>query len=58
MIGSIVGDSDTIACIPGGIAHAFYKTIPKSTYDKCMMRLDSGLKKTINEFAKKYNISY
>ena len=53
---SIGGDSDTIACIAGGIAHAFYKSIPKSIYDKCMMLLDSGLRKTANEFVKKYNI--
>ena len=51
---SIGGDSDTIACIAGGIAHAFYKSIPKPIYDKCMMLLDSGLRKTANEFAGKY----
>lgn len=54
---SIGGDSDTIACIAGGIAHAFYKSIPKLIYDKCMMLLDSGLKKTVNEFAQRYDIS-
>jgi ADP-ribosylglycohydrolase len=53
---SIGGDSDTIACIAGSVAHAFYKVIPKPIYDKCMMKLDSGLKKTINEFVKKYNV--
>jgi ADP-ribosylglycohydrolase len=26
---SVGGDSDTIACIAGAIAHAFYGTIPK-----------------------------
>ena len=54
---SIGGDSDTIACITGGIAHAFYKSIPKPIHDKCMMMLDSGLKKTVNEFMKRYRIS-
>jgi len=53
---SIGGDSDTIACITGGIAHAFYKSIPKPIYDKCMMLLDSGLKKTIKEFAIKFDV--
>ena len=53
---SIGGDSDTLACIAGGIAHAFYKSIPKPIYDRCMLLLDSGLKKTVNEFAAKYNI--
>ena len=27
---SLGGDSDTLACITGGIAEAFYKTIPES----------------------------
>jgi ADP-ribosylglycohydrolase len=47
---SIGGDSDTIACIAGGIAEAFYKDIPKDIYDKGWMILDSGLKKTVKEF--------
>ena len=53
---SIGGDSDTIACIAGGIAHAFYKSIPKPIYDKCMMLLDSGLKKTLKDFVERHNI--
>jgi ADP-ribosylglycohydrolase len=87
---SIGGDSDTIACIAGGIAHAFYKSIPKPIYDKwqppktlnfqklmlknrmksrlvflktrfsevakCMTLLDSGLKKTVKDFLKTYNV--
>jgi len=53
---SIGGDSDTIACIAGGIAHAFYKCIPKPIYDKCMILLDSGLRKTVNNFTQKYKI--
>lgn len=54
---SIGGDSDTIACITGGIAHAFYKSIPKLIYDKCILLMDSGLKKTVNEFSQRYGIS-
>lgn len=30
---SLGGDSDTLACITGGIAEAFYKSIPKPTED-------------------------
>ena len=45
---SIGGDSDTIACISGGIAHAYYKEIPKHIADKGCMLLDSGLKKIKN----------
>ena len=53
---SIGGDSDTIACIAGGIAHAFYREIPKPIADKGWMLLDSGLKATIKEFCRKYEI--
>ena len=31
---SLGGDSDTLACITGGIAEAFYKEIPKAMAEK------------------------
>ena len=31
---SLGGDSDTIACITGGIAEAYYKEIPKAIADR------------------------
>ena len=31
---SLGGDSDTLACITGGIAEAYYKEIPKWIVDK------------------------
>ncbi|PKM62520.1 MAG: hypothetical protein CVU97_04945 [Firmicutes bacterium HGW-Firmicutes-21] len=55
---SIGGDSDTIACITGGIAQAYYKTIPSYITNKCLSILDSGLKKTLYDFNKQFNISY
>ena len=55
---SIGGDSDTIACIAGGIAYAFYKKIPKPIIDKGWMLLDSGLRKTIKHFCFEYKIEY
>jgi hypothetical protein len=30
----LCGDSDTLACITGGIAEAFYKEIPKAMADR------------------------
>ena len=33
---SLGGDSDTLACITGGIAEAYYKEIPKGIADKVM----------------------
>lgn len=53
---SIGGDSDTIACITGGIAHAFYGSIPKYMVDSAKKRLDMGLKRIIDLFNTKYNI--
>lgn len=53
---SIGGDSDTIACMTGGIAHAYYKKIPKEIYDRGMMYLDSGIKNVLREFSEKYDI--
>ena len=53
---SIGGDSDTIACITGGIAQAFYGKIPKYMIDSAKMRLDMGLKRIIDVFNSKYNI--
>ncbi len=55
---SIGGDSDTIACIAGGIAQAYYKHIPEAIYDKGMGILDAGLRRTVKLFEEKYNIEH
>jgi len=55
---SLGGDADTIACMTGGIAEAFYKFIPEEIKAKCWSKLDSGLKKTIREFCQKFNIDF
>lgn len=51
---SIGGDSDTIACIAGGIAEAYYKDIPEYMMNRAVSILDSGLKRTVNEFRDRY----
>ena len=51
---SIGGDSDTIACIAGGIAEAYYKTIPDKIMSEGIRFVDSGFKKVINDFKEKY----
>ena len=51
---SIGGDSDTIAAIAGGIAEAFYGTIPDCIRKKGRLLLDSGLKRVLDEFEDKY----
>lgn len=51
---SIGGDSDTIACIAGGIAEAYYNSIPKEIINIGNSFIDVGLKNVINEFMERY----
>jgi len=51
---SIGGDSDTIACIAGGIAEAFYKTIPEKITKSVLKILDEELLEIVEEFSEKY----
>jgi len=53
---SIGGDSDTIACMTGGIAQAYYRHIPKEIYNKGIHILDVGLRRVIEQFEEKYEI--
>lgn len=53
---SVGGDSDTIACMTGGIAQAYYKEIPKEIFDRGSSILDMGLKRVLNEFEDKYEV--
>jgi ADP-ribosylglycohydrolase len=46
----IGGDTDTIACIAGAVAEAFYKTIPGEIKSKAMFYLDADQKKVVREF--------
>lgn len=54
---SLGGDADTMACIAGGIAEAFYKDIPKHIRSFCDSRIDCSIKKAANEFCRKYSIN-
>ena len=51
---SIGGDSDTIACMTGGIAEAYYKKIPDKIISQAKMRLNIGLKNVLDEFCQQY----
>lgn len=51
---SLGGDSDTIACIAGGIAEAYYKSIPKEIYHEGRRRLDPGLLTVVDQFTACY----
>jgi len=54
---SIGGDSDTIACISGGIAQAYYKTIPPEIIQEVRQRLPKELLEVVLQFDEKYNAS-
>ena len=52
---SIGGDSDTIACITGGIAEAFYGTVPEYIIGKVLEILPEELVKVVEDFTKTVN---
>ena len=52
---SIGGDSDTIACITGGIASAFYKLIPTEIMDFVVDKLPSEYIEIMNKFDEQYD---
>lgn len=47
---SIGGDSDTIACIVGGIAEAYYKDIPHDFIRETVIRLPENMKSILYQF--------
>jgi len=51
---SIGGESDTIACIAGGIAEAYYGSVPEEIFDKAMSILDSRLRDILQRFREKF----
>ncbi len=53
---SLGGDSDTMACIAGGIAQAFYKEIPPSIVNQARALLDSDLLGIIGQFTQRYGL--
>ncbi len=52
---SLGGDSDTIACIAGGIAQAFYKDIPSEVISKARNMLPEEFLTIIDEFTRIYS---
>jgi ADP-ribosylglycohydrolase len=53
---SIGGDSDTIACITGGIAEAYYEKVPKVIVERVKEILDHRLNEIVSEFIIKYGL--
>ena len=53
---SLGGDSDTLACMAGGIAQAFYKEIPTEILEKLRTKLPEAFREIINRFEQKYTV--
>ena len=53
---SLGGDSDTLACMAGGIAQAYYRTIPDYIINEVKSRLHDDLLRVTEEFNTKYRL--
>jgi ADP-ribosylglycohydrolase len=51
---SLGGDSDTLACITGGIAEAFYGGVPADVRREALARLPPDLLEIVRQFRRKY----
>ncbi len=51
---SLGGDSDTIACITGGMAQAFYHGVPEAIAQEIWQRLDEPLRQITQDFVARY----
>ena len=52
---SLGGDSDTLACITGGIAQAFYGGIPVEVRARVWEALDEDLARVVRQFCERYS---
>lgn len=50
------GDSDTIACMTGGVAQAYYKDIPRYIIEKTRQLLPPEFLSIVDSFNQKYNL--
>lgn len=51
---SLGGDSDTLACIAGGLAHAYYRGVPEPIKQEVFRRLDEPLTRVVREFCERF----
>ena len=51
---SLGGDSDTLACITGGIAEAYYKGVPEHIISKTMKIIPEEFVRIVNSFKERY----
>jgi ADP-ribosylglycohydrolase len=55
---SLGGDADTMACIAGGIAQAFYKKIPPEIASRVLERLTPNLRGVVERFNEKFGCEF
>lgn len=53
---SLGGDSDTIGCIVGGIAQAYYKGVPSAVSERVFAKIPSDFIPIIEEFNSRFNV--
>ena len=53
---SLGGDSDTLTCITGGIAEAFYGGVPQDISEKALSYLPKEMREVVEEFRTRYDL--
>ena len=53
---SLGGDADTLACITGGIAEAFYGGVPREIAETALSLLDGALREMLRQFYATYKL--
>ena len=53
---SLGGDSDTLACMAGGIAQAYYREITERIIREARQLLDDDLLAIVDEFNRRYGL--
>lgn len=55
---SLGGDADTVGCMAGAIAQAYYKEVPRQLVEKARELLTPELLDVLTQFEKRYKIKY
>jgi len=53
---SLGGDSDTLACMAGAVAHAYYGRIPRQIIEASRRRLPAELLAVIDDFCRRFDV--
>jgi ADP-ribosylglycohydrolase len=53
---SLGGDADTLACITGGIAHAYYRSVPEELAKVVLAEVPEALRTVWDDFRERYRV--